>query len=305
MARFILTRLLRLVIVLLGVSLLSFLLVHLSGDPALSMLPPEATAQEVAQFRKVMGFDQPILVQYTHYIASAVQGDFGRSLKFQLPAADVISEFIPVTMELSIYAMVVSVLVAVPAGIASAVRRRSAMDSLFTGVALLGQSIPIFFTGLLLQIYVAVKWRALPVSGWDSVSSMILPSITLGIWTAPVLVRLVRSAMVDVLTADYIRTARAKGLGNKIVIYKHGLKNAALPIITMLGIQFGRLLGGSVITESVFAIPGLGKTVVDAITFKDFPLVQASVFFLSVVIVGLNFLVDLCYAWINPQIRFS
>lgn len=305
MARFMLTRLLRLVIVLLGVSLLSFLLVHLSGDPALSMLPPEATAQEVAQFRTVMGFDQPLLVQYTHYLASAVQGDFGRSLKFQMPAADVISEFIPVTMELSIYAMIVSVLVAVPAGIASAVRRGSAMDSLFTGFALLGQSIPVFFTGLLLQIYVAVKWRMVPVSGWDSVSSMILPSITLGVWTAPVLVRLVRSAMVDVLTADYIRTARAKGLGNQIVIYKHGLKNAALPIITMLGIQFGRLLGGSVITESVFAIPGLGKTVVDAITFKDFPLVQASVFFLSVVIVGLNFLVDLCYAWINPQIRFS
>jgi peptide/nickel transport system permease protein len=305
MARFMLTRLLRLVIVLLGVSLLSFLLVHLSGDPALSMLPPEATAQEVAQFRKVMGFDQPILLQYGHYLASAVQGDFGRSLKFQMPAADVISEFIPVTMELSIYAMIVSVLVAVPAGIASAVRRGSAMDSLFTGFALLGQSIPVFFTGLLLQIYVAVKWRVVPVSGWDSVSSMILPSITLGVWTAPVLVRLVRSAMVDVLTADYIRTARAKGLGNQIVIYKHALKNAALPIITMLGIQFGRLLGGSVITESVFAIPGLGKTVVDAITFKDFPLVQASVFFLSVVIVGLNFLVDLCYAWINPQIRFS
>lgn len=305
MARFMLTRFLRLVIVLLGVSLLSFLLVHLSGDPALSMLPPEATAQELAQFRKLMGFDQPMLVQYGHYLASAVQGDFGRSLKFQLPAADVIAEFIPVTMELSVYAMIVSVLVAVPAGIASAVRRRSAMDSLFTGFALLGQSIPIFFTGLLLQIYVAVKWRLVPVSGWDSVSSMILPSITLGVWTAPVLVRLVRSAMVDVLTADYIRTARAKGLGNKIVIYKHGLKNAALPIITMLGIQFGRLLGGSVITESVFAIPGLGKTVVDAITFKDFPLVQASVFFLSVVIVGLNFVVDLCYAWINPQIRFS
>jgi peptide/nickel transport system permease protein len=305
MARFMLTRLLRLVIVLLGVSLLSFLLVHRSGDPALSMLPPEATALEVTQFRKLMGFDQPILVQYGRYLASALQGDFGRSLKFHLPAATVIAEFNPVTMELSIYSMIISVLVALPAGIASAVRRGSAMDSLFTGFALLGQSIPIFFTGLLLQIYVAVQWRVVPVSGWDSVSSMILPSITLGVWTAPVLVRLVRSAMVDVLTADYVRTARAKGLGDQIVIYKHGLKNAALPIITMLGIQFGRLLGGSVITESVFAIPGLGKTVVDAITFKDFPLVQASVFFLSVVIVGLNFLVDLCYAWINPQIRFS
>jgi ABC-type dipeptide/oligopeptide/nickel transport system permease component len=305
MTRFLLTRLLRLVIVLLGVSLLSFLLVHLSGDPALSMLPPEATAEEVARFRHLMGFDQPILVQYGQFLINAVQGDFGRSLKFQLPSMQVISEFIPVTMELSIYAMIVSVLVAVPAGIASAVHRRSAMDSVFTGFALLGQSIPVFFTGLLLQIYFGVRWRMLPVSGWDSVQHMILPSITLGVWTAPVLVRLVRSAMVDVLSHDYIRTARAKGLGSKIVIYKHGLKNAALPIITMMGIQFGRLLGGSVITESVFAIPGLGKTVVDAITFKDFPLVQASVFFLSLVIVGLNFAVDLCYAWINPQIRFA
>lgn len=305
MLRFLLKRLMRLIVVLLGVSLLSFLLVHLSGDPALSMLPPEATPEEVAEFRRLMGFDQPILVQYGQFLFKAVQGDFGGSLKFQISSLEVIREFIPATLELSVYAMIVSILVAVPAGIASAVHRKSALDSLFTAFALLGQSIPIFFTGLLLQIYFGVKWRLLPVSGWDSMAHLILPSITLGVWTAPVLVRLVRSAMVDVLSADYIRTARAKGIADMVVIYKHALKNAAIPIITVMGIQFGRLLGGSVITESVFAIPGLGKTVVDAIMFKDFPLVQASVFFLSLVIVGLNFTVDLCYAWVNPQIRFA
>jgi ABC-type dipeptide/oligopeptide/nickel transport system permease component len=305
MLRFLLARLIRLTIVLVGVSLLSFLLLHLSGDPALSMLPPEATPQEVAKFRTLMGFDQPILVQYGQFLVKAVQGDFGRSLKFQLSSLEVIREFIPATLELSVYSMLVSILVAVPAGIASAVNRKSAMDSIFTALALLGQSIPIFFTGLILQIYFGVKWHMLPVSGWDSMSHMILPSITLGVWTAPVLVRLVRSAMVDVLSADYIRTARAKGMADTAVIYKHALKNAAIPIITVMGIQFGRLLGGSVITESVFAIPGLGKTVVDAIMFKDFPLVQASVFFLALVIVVLNFTVDLCYAWVNPQIRFS
>lgn len=305
MKRFLVGRLLRLIMVVLGVSLLTFSLVFLTGDPVLLMLPPEATPQEVAQFREVMGFNKPFPVQYLNFVTGALQGDFGRSLKHQRPALDVVMERLPSTVELSTVAMAVSVAVAVPAGIAAAVRRRSPMDSVFTALALLGQSIPIFWTGILMMLLFGVKWKLLPVSGWGTWQHMVMPGVALGVWTAPVLVRLVRSAMLDVLGADYIRTARAKGLNDRRVIYKHAMKNAAVPVITMMGIQFGRLLGGSVITESVFAIPGLGRSTVQAIFSADFPLVQASVLFLSLVIVGLNFAVDLCYAWINPQIRFA
>jgi ABC-type dipeptide/oligopeptide/nickel transport system permease component len=303
--QFVLQRFLRLVVVVLGVSLLTFSLVHLTGDPVLLMLPPEASDTEVEQFRKVMGFDRPLPVQYFSFVAKAAVGDFGRSLKHQRPAFDVVMERLPGTAKLSVVAMLVSVLVAVPAGIMAAVKRRSPLDSFYTTLALLGQSIPIFWTGILLMLLFGVHWRILPVSGWGTWKHMVMPAIALGVWTAPVLVRLVRSAMIDVLTADYIRTARAKGLNERRIIYKHAVRNAAVPIITMMGIQFGRLLGGSVITESVFAVPGLGRATVQAIYNSDFPLVQASVLFLSLVIVILNFLVDVAYAWINPQIRYA
>lgn len=305
MQRFLFKRLLRLVVVVFGVSLLTFGLVHMTGDPVLLMLPPEASPKEVEEFREVMGFNRPLPAQYASFLVGALQGDLGESLKHRRPAMDVVLERVPATVELSVAAMAVSVLVAVPAGIAAAVRRRTPLDSVFTALALLGQSIPIFWTGILLMILFGVKWRVLPVSGWGTWEHLVLPGITLGVWTAPVLVRLVRSAMVEVLSMDYMRTARAKGLGERRVIYKHALKNAAVPLVTMLGIQFARLLGGSVITESVFAVPGLGRSTVQAIYAADFPLVQASVLFLSLVIVGLNFLVDVSYAWVNPQIRFS
>lgn len=305
MKRFFIQRLIRLVLVVLGVSLLTFSLVHLTGDPVLLMLPPEASPKEVADFRELMGFNRPLAVQYLSFAGNALRGDFGMSLKHRRPAAEVVMERLPATIDLSVVAMVISVLVAVPMGIAAAVRRRTPLDSLFTAFALLGQSIPIFWTGILMMILFGVQWRILPVSGWGTWQHMVMPSIALGVWTAPVLVRLVRSAMVDVLSHDYIRTARAKGLNERYVVYKHALKNAAIPVITMMGIQFGRLLGGSVITESVFAVPGLGRVTVQAIYTSDFPLVQASVLFLSLVIVGLNLLIDLCYVWINPQVRYG
>lgn len=305
MRRFLVHRLFRLLVVIFGVSVITFSLVHLTGDPVLLMLPPDATDQQIKDFQRVMGFDRPVHIQYLAFVGNALQGDFGKSLKHQRPTMDVIWERLPSTVKLSVASLIVSLLVAMPAGIAAAVKRRTWLDSAFTAFALLGQSLPVFWTAILLMYYVGVKWRLLPVSGFESWRHLILPAITLGVWTAPVLVRLVRSAMVEVLNADYIRTARSKGLHEMTVITRHALKNASIPIITMLGIQFGRLLGGSVITESVFAIPGLGRATVQAIYTADFPMVQASVLFLSLVIVLLNFLVDLTYAWINPQIRFD
>lgn len=288
-----------------GVSLLTFSLVHLKGDPVLLMLPLESSAKQVEEFREIMGFNRPLSVQYMSFLGNALQGEFGQSLMHQRPAMDVVTERLPATVVLSVAALLISVLVALPAGIAAAVRRGTPMDSAFTAFALLGQSIPIFWTGILLMLLFGVTWRVLPVSGWGTWKHAVMPAIALGVWTAPVLVRLVRSAMIDVLSMDYMRTARAKGLSERTVVYRHALKNAAVPLITVLGIQFGRLLGGSVITESVFAVPGLGQATVQAIYASDFPLVQAAVLFLSVVIVGLNFVVDMSYAWVNPQIRFS
>lgn len=305
MRRFLIHRLVRLLVVIFGVSVITFSLVHLTGDPVLLMLPPDANDEQIKDFRRVMGFDRPVYIQYLAFASNALRGDFGKSLKHQRPTLDVIRERLPSTFQLSVASLIISVLVAMPAGIAAAVKRRTWLDSFFTALALAGQSLPVFWTAILLMYYVGVKWRLLPVSGFESWRHLILPAITLGVWTAPVLVRLVRSAMVEVLGADYIRTARSKGLHEMAVITRHALKNASIPIITMLGIQFGRLLGGSVITESVFAIPGLGRATVQAIYTADFPMVQASVLFLSLVIVFLNFLVDLAYAWVNPQIRFD
>lgn len=305
MRRFLVRRLAHMLVVLLGVSVISFGLVHLSGDPVLLMLPPEATRQQVEEFRHQLGLDRPLYVQYATYLAGLLRGDMGRSLKHQRPAAAVVADFWPNTVALAGLSMLVGLAVAIPTGIRSAVRRRSTFDNVVTALALLGQSLPIFVTGLLLIMLFAVRWRWLPVSGWGTWQQALLPVLTLGIWTAPVLVRLVRSAMLEVLGQDYVRTARAKGLQARVVVYRHAFKNAALPVITVAGIQFGRLLGGAVITEKVFAIPGMGRLTVDAIFNADFPLVQASVLTLAATFVVLNMLVDLLYAFVNPQIRFE
>lgn len=305
MRTYILRQLIRLIAVVFGVSIITFALVHLSGDPAVLMLPQEATQEEIADFRHKMGFDRPLLVQYGDFLRGALAGDLGVSLKHQRPTIDVVNERLPATVELSVAAFAVSVAIAVPAGIFAAVRRRSVLDGLLTGVAMLGQSMPVFWVGILLIMLFAVNLGWFPVSGWGTLEQLVLPAVTLGVWTAPVLVRLVRSSMLEVLSQDYVRTARAKGLSERVVVYKHALRNAGIPIVTMLGIQFGRLLGGAVITESVFAIPGVGRLTVQGIFSHDFPLVQGTVIYLSTVIVLLNFAVDVLYAYINPQIRFQ
>lgn len=294
---------LRIVLVLFGISTIAFFLIHLSGDPVLLMLPPEATQEEIDAFRHQMGFDKPLSEQYVHFLGQAVKGDFGESLKFHQPALDVVLERIPATLELTLFATVLSIVIAIPLGIYSAINRNSLSENLVTVAVFLGQSMPIFWTGIMLMLFFGVKLHWLPVSGRGGWEHLIMPAFTLAVWVAPTTLRIVRSSMLEVLQHDYIRTARSKGLAESIVIYKHALKNAAIPIITVVGFQIGKLLGGAVVTETVFAWPGVGQLVVKAIYTADYPLVQACVVILALIVATMNFSVDSMYRYLNPKIK--
>jgi ABC-type dipeptide/oligopeptide/nickel transport system permease component len=293
-----------LLVVCFGISLVTFLLMHLSGDPV-AMILPEATEADRAVLRETLGLNRPLLVQYGSFISKALEGDFGQSFFHRSPALPLVLERIPTTLMLTVLALGFAVLLAIPAGILTAVKRYSWMDHVATVTVLLGQSMPVFWTGIMLMLLFAVTWKWLPASGWDTWQAMILPAITLGTFQAPLFLRMSRSAMLEVLGLDYVRTARAKGLGEWRVISSHALKNAAIPIVTVIGLQFGVLLGGAVITETVFAIPGTGRLIVRAIGQLDFPVVQAGVMTLSLLIVAVNFGVDLLYLYLNPQVRIS
>ena len=304
MSAIVLRRLLRLLVVCFGISLITFLLLHLSGDPV-AMILPEATEADRATLRETLGLNRPLLVQYGSFIQRAVQGDFGQSFFHRAPALPLVIERLPTTLLLTFFALALAVCIAIPAGILTAVKRYSLFDHLATISVLLGQSMPVFVTGILLILLFAVAWNLLPASGWDTWASTILPTITLGTFQAPLFLRISRSSMLEVLGLDYVRTARAKGLTEWLVVVKHALKNAAIPIVTVIGLQFGVLLGGAVVTETVFAIPGTGRLIVRAIGQLDFPVVQAGVMTLSLLIVVINFVVDLLYLYLNPQVRIT
>lgn len=297
------TQCLRIVLVLFGISTIAFFLIHLSGDPVLLMLPPEATQEEIEAFRHQMGFDRPLSEQYINFLSQAVRGDFGESLKFHQPSLEVVLERMPATLELTLFATLLSVLIAVPLGIYSAVNRNSLSENLVTVAVFLGQSMPIFWTGIMLMLLFGVKLHWLPVSGRGTWAHLLMPAFTLAVWVAPTTLRIVRSSMLEVLQQDYIRTARSKGLAERVVIYKHALKNASIPIITVIGFQIGKLLGGAVVTETVFAWPGVGQLVVKAIYTADYPLVQACVVILALIVAAMNFSVDAMYRHLNPKIK--
>jgi peptide/nickel transport system permease protein len=297
-------RLLRLVVTCFGISLITFSLMHLSGDPVAMMLP-EATEADRQILREAMGFNRPLLVQYGSFIGRAVQGDFGQSFYHRSPALPLVFERMPTTLLLTLFALVLALVIAIPAGIFTAIRRYSVFDHLATVAVLLGQSMPVFWTGIMLILLLAVGLNLFPASGWESWQATVLPTLTLGTFQAPLFLRMSRSSMLEVLGLDYVQTARAKGLGEWMVIVKHALKNAAIPIVTVIGLQFGALLAGAVVTETVFAIPGTGRLILRAVSQLDFPVVQAGVMMLSLIIVGVNFVVDLFYLYLNPQVRIS
>jgi len=302
MVRVLVRRAIRLVVVAFGISVIAFSLMHLTGDPASTILP-EATESERARLREVMGYNDPLLVQFGRFIANAARGDFGKSFQHQAPALPLVLERMPVTLTLTLLSLGLALVVAVPAGIYSAVRRNSLSDHVVTVTVFLGQSMPIFWVGIMLMLLFAVHFRLLPVSGWGNWRYAVLPAITLGIFQMPLLLRIVRSSMLDILGLEYVRTARAKGAREWAVICRHALINAAIPLVTVAGLQFGILLGGAVITESVFAIPGVGRLIVRAINNLDFPVVQAGVFLLAMIIVTVNFFVDLLYTYLDPRVR--
>jgi peptide/nickel transport system permease protein len=250
-----------------------------------------------------MGFNDPLPVQFARFVGNIVRGDFGQSFFHREPALPLVLARMPTTLLLAVLALGFSLLIAVPVGIASAVRRDSAFDHGATLVVFLGTSMPVFWTGIMLILLFAVQLRVLPVSGWESWAALVLPTMTLATFSTPLLLRIVRSSMLEVINLDYVRTARAKGVSEWFVICRHALTNAALPLVTVAGLQFGLLLGGAIITETVFAVPGLGRLIVGAIRQLDFPIVQAGVFVIALIVVLVNFAVDMLYIYLNPQIR--
>jgi ABC-type dipeptide/oligopeptide/nickel transport system permease component len=299
---FVVRRLMRLLVVVIGVSLVTFAILHASGDPVALMMP-EAPEADRAALRQALGLHDPLAVQFARFVGRALTGDFGASFFHRAPAFGLVMERMPTTLLLTALSMTWALAIALPVGIYSAVRRGRAVDQLATGTVFLGQSMPVFWTGIMLILLFSVQWRMLPVSGWSSWASVVLPTATLSTFTAPLLLRIVRSSMLDVIGLDYVRTARAKGVSEWVVIGRHALKNAALPLVTVTGLQFGLLLGGAVITETVFAIPGVGRLIVGAIRQLDFPVVQAGVFLLAMIVVSVNFAIDVLYVYLNPQIR--
>lgn len=304
MLPYLLKRLLHTVYVIIGISVISFFFIHLSGDPVMLMLPADASHQETEDLRERLGFDDPIPVQYVRFAWKAVRGDFGESLYYHVPVMNLIVERLPASLELAVAAMVLALVIAVPIGIVSALKRGSLLDMGAMLGALFGLSMPHFWLGIMLMLLFSVQLGWLPTSGRGTWLHLIMPATALGMSLMAMFARLTRSVMLEVLSLDYIRTARAKGLKERMVIGKHALKNALIPLVTVAGMQFGFLIGGTVIIETVFAWPGLGRLVVQAIFNRDYPLVQAIVLVMAVIFVGMNLLVDLLYVYLDPQISY-
>jgi ABC-type dipeptide/oligopeptide/nickel transport system permease component len=305
MRRYLLTSIVHAVSVALGVSILSFVFMHLSGDPVMLMLPPDATDKQIEEFRERMGFNDPIPLQYLRFLSGAVRGDFGISLRHQQPAMGLVLERLPATLELAVAGMGLALLVALPFGILSANRRGSALDYLGMGGALLGLSMPNFWVGIIGILIFSVKLHLLPTAGRGTWGQLVLPGLALGSYLMALLARLTRSGMLEVIGQDYVRTARAKGLPEPLIIWRHALMNALIPLVTVVGLQMGELLGGTVVIETVFAWPGVGRLIIQAVFQRDYPLVQAAVFILAMIFVVANLLVDTAYRYLDPRIRHA
>ena len=286
-----------------GVVSLVFVALRMSGDPAATMLPGEASVEELTALRRTLGLDRSLGVQYARFLADAFRGDFGVSFRHQQDALPLVLERLPATLELAFAALLLAVVVALPLGILAALHRGRIVDVLAMGFAVVGQATPYFWMGLMLILVVSVELAWLPTSGRGGITYLILPAVTLGTHFAAVLARLTRTTMLETLTQNYVTTARAKGLGEGTVILAHALKNAAVPVVTLIALQFGTLLGGAVVTETIFAWPGVGRLAVQSIFVRDYPVVQASVFVLALTFVAINLMVDLLYGVLDPRIR--
>ena len=325
MWQYVLSRVLQASIVILAVTLITFLTLHMGGDPTYLYVSDRASEQEIALVRERLGFDRPLHVQYLSFLVGLVQGDTGRSLTYRTPAMNVVIERLPATIELTVMAMLIAITFAIPLGIIAALNRGTAVDGGIMALAMFGQSIPSFWLGIMLILFVGLGLSWLPISGhvpviepllkgdleraWvnlpNALRYLIMPAFTISLFSLSRNARLVRSSMLEVLSQDYVRTARAKGLKERVVVMRHALRNAWMPVVTMLGLEFGFLLSGVVVVETVFSWPGVGRLVFNAINQRDVPLVQSAVVVFAGVFVLLNLLVDLLYARLDPRVRLS
>lgn len=305
MTTYIIRRIFQAFLVLLGAVTFTFVVTRLSGDPTRMMLPEEASQESIDLFRKQNGLDQPIYIQYGKYLAQLAQGNLGVSMRQGIPVAELIFERYPATLKLTFAALFISLFLSFPLGIFVALRRNSIWDLLGTSFALIGQATPSFWTGLMLILIFGVILKVLPISGSDTWQHLILPSVTLSFFVTGRLTRLIRSGMLEVMSAEYIRTARVKGLLERTVIWVHALKNASIPVVTMIGLEFAGLLGGALIIETIYAWPGVGRLVINAVLQRDFPIVQGVVLVSALTFVVVNLIVDLFYSVLDPRITYQ
>ncbi len=296
-------KLLRALIAVWLVTTVVFVVMRLSGDPVPLLLPPDAPTSEIFRVRRDLGLDRPLPVQYAVFVGHVLRGDFGRSIHFREPAFAVVRGYLGATVELGLTSFLLAALVAVPIGLFSAIRRNTLVDHVAMGLALVGQAAPTFFLGILFILLLALKADLFPTGGRGDWTHLVLPALTLGAFAMASIARLTRSAVLEVLSADYIRTARAKGVAEWLVIAKHTLKNAALPIVTITGLQFGTLLGGAVVTETVFAWPGIGRLAIQSIYNRDYPVVQCAVFLSAIMFIVINLVIDALYGVLDPRVR--
>lgn len=306
MFRYVLKRLLLALPVLLGVSVVVFVAIRLiPGDPALLMAGQAATQEVVQQIRTSLGLDQPLPVQYLYFLRNVIRGDLGRSLFNGAPVVEELAQRFPRTVRLALASILVASLIGIPSGVFAATRRSSWVDTLVMVVALAGVSVPVFWLGLNLILVFSVRLQWLPAFGYETWRHLLLPSVTLGAASAAIVARMTRSAMLEVLSQEYVRTARAKGLGERVVVNRHALRNALIPVVTILGLQLGTLLSGAVLTETVFAWPGIGRLLVEAVLARDYPVIQGATLLIAATFVALNVLVDVLYGLLDPRIRYE
>ncbi len=302
-------RLVQLVPVLILISLIVFLILHaLPGDPAQLMLAGAegggVTPERIEELQEAMGLNDPLPVQYGRFLGGALRGDLGKSIRLRAPVTDIVLERFAFTIQLSLGGLFCALLLGLTTGILSALNPNSWSDFLFSVLSYIGMSMPLFWLGLVLIFFFAFQLKWFPPSGSEGLNRLILPSVTLGFVSAGTISRLTRSSLLETLQEDYIRTAKAKGLVHRLIVQRHALKNAVIPVVTIVGLQFGGMLAGAVVTETVFSRPGLGRLVVQAILWKDYPLAQGIILFLAILFLAANLLVDVSYAWLDPRIRF-
>jgi peptide/nickel transport system permease protein len=315
MIKYILNRFLHAFLVMFVISFIVFFIMYKAGDPVELMLPPDATQQEVVDMRAALGLDQSFLIQYQKFLKNVLHGNLGTSFVYGQPALDIVFERFPATLELAVLAMLVSILIGIPLGIISSIKPKSILSKIIMLFSLVGISVPVFWTGMVLVLVFSVLWGILPSSGrgevylfssvftWDGIQHLIMPVITLSLFQLALLLRLTKTGMMEVLMQDYIKLAQAKGVPRRVIVYYHALKNTLIPLITVIGIQFGEMVAFTIITETIFAWPGTGKLIIDSIQSLDRPVVVAYLLVVSFMFVFINFIVDILYTLVDPRVR--